>query len=73
MENEFPIIDEFLRNFTPEVEGRSVDSLTPELCDLLSKLGRGELDDDARKKVARELLANPAAMEFLVAEAKKNA
>ena len=70
MDNAFNIIEEFLKNHGSEVEGRSSGILTPELREQLSKLGRGELDETARQSVAKELLSNPAAMEFLVAEVK---
>lgn len=73
MDTSFLIIDKFLSNYGPEVEGRSAGILTPELREQLTKLGRGELGVAERQLIAKELLANPAAMEFLVAEVKGKA
>lgn len=73
MDTTFQIIDEFLKNHAPEVAGRSAGTLTPELRDQLVRLGRGELSEPERQSVARELLANPAAMEFLVSAVRGQA
>jgi hypothetical protein len=68
MDPSLQVIDAFLRNFSPEVEGRSVSSLTADLKEKLLQLRLGKLDATGRREVSRILLSNPAAMEFLVAE-----
>ncbi len=68
MDPTLQVIDAFLRNFSPEVEGRSAASLTADLKEQLVRLRLGKLDAAERREVSRVLLANPSAMEFLVAE-----
>ncbi len=68
MDPSLQIIDAFLRNFAPEVEGRSVATLTADLKEKLIQLRLGKLDAAGRREVSRVLLANPTAMAFLVSE-----
>jgi len=68
MDPSLQVIDAFLRNFAPEVGGRSVASLTADLKDKLVQLRLGKLDATGRREISRVLLANPDAMAFLVAE-----
>lgn len=72
MDPSLQVIDAFLKNFSPEVAGRSVAALTAELRSQLIQLRLGKLDAEGRREVSRVLLANPAAMEFLVAEVQEN-
>ncbi len=71
MDNDFKLIDEFLSNFTPEVEGRSA-TLSPDLREKLEGLRNGSLDPETRREVSRELLSNPSAMDFLVSAVRGN-
>lgn len=68
MDPSLQVIDAFLRNFSPEVEGRSVATLTADLKEKLVQLRLGKLDAPGRREISRVLLANPAAMAFLVSE-----
>ncbi len=65
---DFSILSQFLTTFGPEVGGRGAEALTPELETQLRQLGSGDLPESERDDVARELLTNPGAVEFLLAQ-----
>ena len=64
------ILDQFLQTFSPEVVGRSCETLTPEMEAKLAQFARGELPEGERVDVSRELLTNQAAVDFLLARVK---
>ena len=66
MNNEIDILDRFLQVFSPEVGGRSSETLTPEMEMKLKQLSAGQLPDKERMEVSRELLTNQNAVNFLL-------
>ncbi len=68
MNDIYKILEDFVSQFSPEVEGRCAEALDSSTRESLMKLCRGELDDNERQGVAQVLLRNPNAMEFLVGE-----
>jgi len=66
MTNEIDILDRFLQVFSPEVGGRSSETLTPEMELKLKQLSTGQLPDQERMEVSRELLTNQNAVNFLL-------
>jgi len=66
MNNEIDILDRFLQVFSPEVGGRSSETLTPEMEMKLKQLSAGQLPDKERMEVSRELLTNQDAVNFLL-------
>ena len=68
MNDIYKILEDFVSQFSPEVEGRCAEALDAPTKESLMKLCRGELDDTERQTVAQVLLRNPTAMEFLVTE-----
>lgn len=68
--NDINIIDQFLQAFSPEVGGRSSDTLTAEVESQLQKLSSGQLTDPELTEISRELLVNDAAINFLLAQVR---
>ncbi|MCP4848373.1 MAG: hypothetical protein GY899_10555 [Verrucomicrobiaceae bacterium] len=66
MTNEIDILDRFLQTFSPEVGGRSSETLTSEMETKLKQLSAGQLPDKERSEVSRELLTNQNAVNFLL-------
>ena len=66
MTNEIDILDRFLQVFSPEVGGRSSETLTPEMELKLKQLSTGQLPDQERMEVSQELLTNQNAVNFLL-------
>jgi hypothetical protein len=66
MTNEIDILDRFLQVFSPEVGGRSSETLTPEMEMKLKQLSSGQLPEKERMEVSRELLTNQNAINFLL-------
>ncbi|MCH2060106.1 MAG: hypothetical protein MK183_05725 [Verrucomicrobiales bacterium] len=66
MTNEIDILDRFLQQFSPEVGGRSSEALTSEMEGKLRQLSAGQLPEQERKEVSRELLTNQNAVDFLL-------
>ena len=68
MTNEIDILDRFLQEFSPEVGGRSSETLTPAMESKLRQLSTGELPEGERMEVSRELLTNQNAINFLLSQ-----
>ncbi len=68
MTNEIDILDRFLQEFSPEVGGRSSETLTPAMESKLRLLSTGELPEGDRMEVSRELLSNQNAVNFLLSQ-----
>jgi len=66
MTNEIDILDRFLQQFSPEVGGRSSETLTAEMEGKLRQLSAGDLPEQERRAVSRELLTNQNAVDFLL-------
>lgn len=65
MDTNFQILHQFLQAFSPEISGRSVDVVTPELESSLQSFAAGEFEESQLEDLSRELLANEAAMQRL--------
>ena len=73
MEKDVQLLEQFLRDFSPEVMGHSVEPLTPDLETKLLLMSKGKLEDDDRREVSKVLLSNQKALDFLVAQLSKRA
>ena len=71
MEESLIIIDQFLRQFAPEVAGRSTEALVPDLQEKIRRFSKGELPEKERREFSRELLSNQKAFEYLVDQLKR--
>ncbi len=70
MEESLKVIDQFLRDFAPEVVGLSSEALTPEMEEKIRLLSDGKLGEEERHSLCRELLSNRSAFEYLVERLK---
>ncbi|MFP6873677.1 MAG: hypothetical protein VCA55_09205 [Verrucomicrobiales bacterium] len=68
MTNEIDVLDRFLQQFSPEVGGRSSETLTPAMELKLKQLSTGKLPAGGRMEVSRELLTNQNAVNFLLSQ-----
>ncbi len=66
MDGTLKIIAKFLEDFEPEVQAHGADVLTSEMENSLSRFVRGELPEDSRDDLFREVLRNRKAMNHLV-------
>lgn len=61
----FKLLEDFMRSFAPEVSGRSTGEVNEEMKARIQRMAAGELTDDERAALAKEMLANPDAVEHL--------
>jgi len=74
MENDLLIINQFLSDFPFEVLARSTEDLDNDFRGKLEDLASGKFPDDGSKgrdELAREILSNPDALEYLAELARK--
>lgn len=65
MDNTFNILEDFLRNFAPEVSGRSTGEVDPALKERISEMATGNISSESRTALIQEMLSNPDAVEYL--------
>ena len=70
MTAQYNTIHQFLQNFAPEIGGRSVDTVTPDLQQSITAFAQGNLDEAQVNELSRELLANESGLEMLAAMIK---
>ena len=63
---ELQIIETFIRDFSPEIGGRSAGGLTSDLKNKLVRLSRGILSPEERRAISKRLLNDQEAMDFLL-------
>lgn len=73
MEKDIQIIEQFLRDFSPEVTGHSVEPLSPDLESKLLLMSKGKLPAADRREVSKLLVSNQKALDFLVAQLNESA
>jgi hypothetical protein len=70
MNHPFQILAGFLDRYADEVEGRSMEELTPEIKAQLQQFASGALADSERRRVIGLLKDNPQWLALLAAEVK---
>ncbi|MFV1995660.1 MAG: hypothetical protein ACC661_09505 [Verrucomicrobiales bacterium] len=65
------VIEKFLCDFAPEIGGRSSGVLGSGLRSRLASLSRGELTDVERRDLAKQLLSNQKALDYLLSQLGK--
>src|SRR5262245_48701516 len=68
MSNWYQILSRFLEQHGDQVEGRSLEPLTPELREELRRFANGELPPEIQQALLQRLVHNVEAMEFLADE-----
>ena len=69
--DELPVLQDFLQNFPFDVAPRSSEGLSNELTEQLEALSGGDLAGQDLDGLARDILSNPEALEFLAKLAKE--